>query len=71
MNKVYERITAKEEDIARRLREWRPEKMDLQRIPQGDVPGERVEIREAQIGRAETLFREMIKTQYTTATASK
>ena len=62
MNKVYERITAKEEDISRRLREWRPEKMDLQRIPQGDVPGERVEIREAQIGRAETLFREMIKT---------
>lgn len=61
MNEVYERVMMKEEDIVRRLREWAPQKIDLQSIPQGDVPGERVEIREAQIGRAETLFGEIIK----------
>lgn len=61
MNEVYEKIIMKAKNIAWRLQEWKPEKIDLQSIPQGDVPGERVGIKEAQVGRAETLFREMTK----------
>lgn len=67
MNQDYQRIAMQQNKIERQLKEFTGSrninsgKIDFSKIQQGDVPGERVEIREEQAERARLLFTETVK----------
>ena len=71
MNQNYEKIMAPTKDVEKLLQDYILKQPDilagrinineLNSIPQGDVPGERVEIKKEQVDKTALLFQETVK----------
>lgn len=62
MNRSYRKIAQEQKNIVKRLREgFCDSNIAFNEIPQGDVPGERVDIKEEQIEKVNTLYKEIVR----------
>lgn len=62
MNRNYRRIAKEHREIMQQLKEFSEDSViNLKELPQGDLPGERAEAKEAQVKNAKLLFAELFK----------